>query len=506
MNILFTSLILFFPFLTQNSWGEENTEGTQYPGTYRTPEQTSGEYQRPLTDKERIEALDYTPTGLIQRTKREECAKSEERQSACLGEKAKAFGEYSDALIERVGQSFSIFAGQLGGGATASRDYCAHIAQLTTVVSQGLQLSEQQGIAPTLNPHNAQKEALYKQARVHRTRGRTAGIETIGWGATTSCYTAMAFRPGQQAHKTTYLKIGASAFLTYFYNRQRGQHRQYANIVNDIANALPGQGDCNPITERDCYCAQEETAQDPKYCLPPHGKKKAPPKGSIAISCVNAQFQFDPNCDCTSNSTCADQTFRPLFQFPEFSSNTPSAQSLYYAKELANGRYNNASLGNSALGQRAFKKALRAMDKNISVENKPLTESQKKTARLLTQSGIPKRMASELSRIALTPQGRSLTGGPNQKAIAHVKTIRRPPTLSMKDPFRKKSTHKNTQDILFPRPKKKEPHKYKDEVIQFATQAENKASVSKDRSKSVFETISYRYQNTGWKKLEFKMP
>ena len=502
MKILFTSLILFLPLFMLNSWGAENTVGT-----YRTPEQKSGEYQRPLTEQEQIKAMDFQHTGLIQRTREAECAKSKKRQSACLGEQAKVFRGYSDAIIEKVGQSFSLFAGQLGNENTKGKtDYCSYIAQLTTIISQGLQFRGQEAIGSRLGPKSAQKESLYKQARAHRTRARTAQVERLGWGATTGCYATMAFRPGVQSNKKTYLKMGASAFLTYFYNRQRNQHHQYANIVNNIANALPGPGDCNPITEQNCYCAQEETAQDPQYCLPFHGKKKGLPQGTVAVTCVNAQFEFDPHCNCASNGTCADQAFRPLFQFPEFSSNTVAGKSLHHVKELANGRFNKAALAHSAFGQGAFKKALSAIDKNIAVENKPLTESQKKTARLLTQSGLPKRMAAELSRTAL-PQGHSPTA--NKQAKLHRKTThryRRVPTLSMKDPFRKKSRRKSKQNIPFPTFKKKGRPKYKDEVIQFASEAEKKASVSKDRSKSIFETISYRYQNTGLEKLEFKTP
>lgn len=525
MKIIFTSLIIFTLFRPSVSPATGNPGEIENLGTYRTPDQKSGEYQRPLTDEERVKALDFQHAGLIQRTMEAECAKSKERMAACSGKRSAVFGESQDKIVQVVSQMFSLFMGQVGGGKIKSGKKpkkkgggqsdkkksdekevpCGHIPPGTTLVAQAMQSAGQDAIGSRLDQKVAQKEVLYKQSRTHRVRVRAATVETIGWGGTASCYIAFSASPfGLHVDKGTYLKIGAAAFLSFFYNRQRTQHKKYANIVKDIANALPGSGDCNPITERDCYCAQAETADDPQYCFPANNRSNGLPPGTVAVSCVDAQLQFDPSCNCASSGTCADQTFRPLFTLPGFSAQTTAGQSLRHVRELVNGQFNSAQLGNSALGQGAFKKALRLMDQNIPVENQPLTKSQKKTARILIRSGIPKRLAAQLAKAPLTSKGRALMARFKRRIIPDMKTA--VGHLSMKDPFRKKSTRKRKQEFPSHLFKKQGRNKYKNEVIQFAKRAESKASISKDRNKSVFETISYRYQNTGWEKLEFNTP
>ena len=519
--IFFSGAIFYLQAIARPSTEENNPQG---PNDYRAPDAKSGEYQRPLSDEERVKAIEFQHGGLLQRTLKEECGKSKERQAACDGKEATVFGN-KDELVKVVSRMYSLFMGQLGNGqitsakggdgAEAIKDPCGYIPIGITLVAQTTQVAQQNNIgAQASNSGVAQKEYLYKQARTHRARAKTAIIETAGWGATAGCYvTFAASKFGFQVNKSTYLKMGSAAFLSFFYNHQRIRHNKYADMVNDIANALPGKGDCNPVTERSCYCAQKETVNDPQYCLPTTGNsnRKLPP-GTTSIHCANAQMMSDPDCHCSTSGSCANQNFQQLFSIPEFSTQNTAGKLLRNAGHLANGQFNPMLLGSTPFGQGAFKRAFRSMDQKVPAIDKPLTEDQKKMAKTLMKSGIGKRLAVQMAQNAsLSSHGKKLmdrlgqqSSLPNIEAIAD-----RIPHLSYNDPFRKKNPpRRGHQGAGFPhslKKKKREPQ-YHDEIIQFAQEAQNKASVSQNRGQNIFELVSHRYQNGGWEKLEFKMP
>ncbi|MCY4645051.1 MAG: hypothetical protein OXB88_10575 [Bacteriovoracales bacterium] len=520
-------MILFFTLtLSQAAFGMDVTKNPEGPGNYRTPDQRSGEYQRPLSDQERIEALEFEHPGLFKRIREKECSKSKERERVCRGEKAHAFGESEDELLKTAAQMASMILGPAGGSFSARKkkttgessdkkmtDFCAYIPMLGTVWAKGMQQREQRVIREGLSAKNlSQKEIFYKQAATHRARSKTAVKEAQGWTLATACYaTVIATKFGfTNANNMTYVKMGGSAFLAYFYNRLKGNHDKYADIVKEIGDALPGKGDCNPITERDCYCAQIETVKDTKYCLPVNDPRPTLPPGMASVDCVDSKMQLDPSCDCTSSGTCADQSFNQLFNYPEFASSTIPGRLLSDFKNLANGRLNPNLLGGSFLGQRAFKRALDMADKNIDSDDRPLSEEQKKRASVLMKAGIPKRLAAQMSKLSPFPGADSFLArfkspGKSKRKGTRVKPS---PRIAVKDPFRKKarSSNRSNDPLAFLKKKKGRGPQNNDDIIRFAQKAQNKAGVSWKKEGNVFEQISHRYQNSGWERLEFDMP
>ena len=474
------------------------------------------EYQRPLTDQEKKETQNFQHSGLIQRAMEEECAKNEANKAACSGKKATAFGGSQDNLIRTAGQAFSLFMGQLGdissskknSGLDPSNDYCGMIPPAITVVAQTTQIGRQNHIGANAPGHSAQKEYLYKQSRAHRARAKTTSIEIAGWGTTTACYIGLsAAKFGFQVNKSTYLRMGAAAFLTYFYQRQKKNHNKYADIVKNIADSLPGKGDCNPITERDCYCAQPETSEDPQYCLAPGTAPKNLPLGAVAVSCVNANMQADPNCHCRSKNSCADVRFRPLFNIPAFSHQTTAGKMMRDLARLPNGRFYPAQLAQSSLGQGAFRRALGEIDKNIPENDGALSKKQKSMAALFRKSGIPRRLAAQMARSPISSRGRGFVARLKQQTPSHSRTpISAIPAVSDKTSLRKKAaSSKKSNPFAFLKKKQRSPQN-QDDIIRFSQEAQSKSSISHKRGANIFQLISHRYQNGGWEKLEFDMP
>ena len=467
------------------------------------------------------------------------CGESKEAKRACAGEEATAFGRTPDALVKVAGQMYAMFMGPMAGGGgkissseTASTsgvptegangvemeaaveakddsmtDYCGYIPVFTTIGARVTQSHQHQMIGTQAKSQGGsqQREYLYKTARTHRSRAKTAGIETLGWMGATTCYTGIAAAKYQfKVNRGTLVKMGAAAFLTYFYNLQRKNHKKYADITKKIADSLPGKGDCNPITEKDCYCAQEETANDSKYCLPPGQEALA--NGMLKVSCVDAQMRPDPNCDCATDGTCADQNFRQLLSMPDFAPQTTGGKVIQDTSRLANGQFNPSRVNDSAIGQGAFKRALRLADKNLPTEHGPLlNQAQKETAQALMQAGIPKRLANRMARVPVSGQGKKFAAKLRKGLPPSIKTKASPaPRFFPRRPFAKKAKRNPSAQLPFQQKAKKDAA-YDNEVIQFAQKAQDQASISQ-RKENLFKLISHRYQNSGWNRVEFDMP
>lgn len=509
---------------------EENT------GEYIPRVGNQGEYNRQLTDEEAIIANDFVHSGKIQRELEEACNADGDTRAACDGEEANAFGETGDLVFQTAAQMYSLFGLSGNGTITASdsyketiktdgvdgkkldademkeqteqADYCQYIPPGVSILAQGHQAMANNNIKSDVAQGQeavAQREFLYKKERVHKERAKTASIEAAGWGSTAVCYIALtASTPFglTDASGGTYFKIGAATFLTSFFYKRMKNNEKYAKKVKAIADALPGKGDCNPITERECYCSQEETSQDPQYCIPQIAGAPPAPPGFTRGPCINQNGQLDQACQCESSNTCLSQRFEPLFG-GSFGNIGGAGSLITPARNLFRGRLQSGSLGGTIDQQQAFsKKALQDIDKKIDTAGLKLNDRQKRQAALLRNAGIPRRLAARLAATPASSRGLQLAKqsaistmapevasseyGATRNVFANKKTNKR---VARVNPFKSNRRSGQNKDVL--------------NFANQATKAQNRAIINRDRGKNVFEIITYRYQKSGWEKLDY---
>ena len=476
----------------------------------------------PLSDQERIQILDFTHKGLIQRSKKAACNENPENQRACNQEDPKTMG-LPPGIIQAATQALAAFS-LMGGGKIIKRtksetgeetgeeyqDYCQYGAQIATAYSAMEQRTRQKAIGkPDAEVDSDQKRLLYQIARTHQDRAGTAGIERLGWGATTACYVGYASMLGPGSlNPGTYVKMAYSSFLATYFHMKKNNHEEYADRVRDIANALPGAGDCNPITEIDCYCAQEDSPDYAKYCLPippPRPKAHPLPPGARSTACLSKskkEFAQDPACDCVAQNNCADQDLAPLFAMKAFSRQTTTGQSMKTLANLAKGSYHPAQLKNSTLGQNAFKNAMLLADKNLPALKGPFNDKEKKMAQELISAGVPKKLAGSLAQASSTPLLKNSITRSRLLKNEKRKTQRfRKSSPIGKNIFNRKRKQASTDNPFLNKFKKPNQN---NELIKYSDQAQGKASISVNREQNIFHLISHRYRNSGWEKLDYQ--
>ncbi len=291
-----------------------------------------------FTDDEKEIVDNYLHEGYIQRSYDEKCKENTETYKACLGQDVDPkFLGMKSSMVKALSKAYSMIIVAGAGGdlettkdnenltsdkngeaeATSGKkeeevdntDYCKYIAAGTEAVTLvQTQMSQSDLNKLPTNQETFQKDQLYKAAENHNNRAKTAKIQTGGWGATTACYGAMIARPGISATSwSNLLKLGAAGLLTTFFYNEIGAHEKYRDKVKEIADGLPGKGDCNPVTQIDCYCAQEETKNDPKYCMGPTANYVM--EKDLPTVCLDDSLEADPSCRCLSTNSCYDKMF-----------------------------------------------------------------------------------------------------------------------------------------------------------------------------------------------------
>jgi hypothetical protein len=517
-----------------------------------------------LTDSDRHLSETFIHEGLTQRTKEELCNADADTKKACMGMEAeKKFLGLSPTLIQGVAKAYTMIIGSggLGNGfetdATATdsnsadsasgtdttgdtaatetettpdtenpeadsdsgeaKDYCRYIPVATETVATFQQTSEQQNLQnlPT-NQASAQKEALYKVEQSHRSRADTSKIQRTGWMGSTGCYAAYmatGFQGVSKTSKSNLLKLGASALLWKFFDSQVGAHKDYADRVRNVADKLPGTGDCNPITDVNCYCAQEETMYDPKYCREIYNKNKIA-STSIAVSCIDDKMKADPACKCKASNTCFDQQFMTNVSGFNFG-NMAEKGAISPFMSMTNGELKNGKLSNASSKQFAIvNKALKDSSTKLGNLDKPLTKSQKEEAKALIDAfGLSKNLASHIAskpvNSSVTKAVSKLSSGSTNKAYRKSNykghkgnTGKKVLRFSGGGGINKASKSSGSNPFSV---KKRRSKKSSGKILKYAQRAqESAAQITKNKDRPIFDIISRRYQVSGWRRLELK--
>lgn len=500
-----------------------------------------------LTDQEKELSENYVHQGLANSIIKEKCVG--DMEDACDGGEAKTkFMGVDSEMISLAARMYATF-GAISGGFKLEKkavkesspkdtekdsskksdeeneatDYCKYIPAATEGVSTIQQMAENNNIKTMVetSASTAQANSLLAAAKAHDARAKMAQIQAAGWFGGAACYVTMGAMGKVEVKSKNYvIKLGAATFLGMFYQNEVKANKDYATKVRAIANSLPKKGDCNPVTDRLCYCSQESTKNDPTYCTGTSSNTTKVAADSYKVACTNNELKIDAQCSCLKTNTCMD-SFLDSATDGALSLGINNASNPYNGiRSLARGEMlGGNSLSDSAYGKMAaiakdgLKKAAMEMD-SLDLNKKQIADS-----KLLEANGIPSGAARALAShsptnaelnsamaslggasgaiTAVSPEGKSnvlqFSGG-GGLGIGGKKATN--DSSSAEDLF-KKLTGNN----------KKSGPGDQTNLVRFAELAEENAKKTGQIRKAdtpLFEIISMKYQTTGRRLLEVK--
>lgn len=493
-----------------------------------------------LNDQDKYVSENYIHDKYLERQKREACGQGEkgdeDLKKICAGM------DVGNQNIKFIARAYGMIVGMLPGDGDGNftkgvenpdgskkmvgegdeakqeqekkKDYCRFIAVGTEMVAQFQQQATQQEMSSVpVKKETAQKESMYRAARSHESRAKNAEYQTVGWGATTVCYGYMAassLATGGTVGMMGWVKVGMAGLMTGFYMSEAKKHSDAADKVRAIAKKLGGAGDCNPITDKNCYCAQPETMNDVKHCMPQIRKRQIA-ANSVQVACMDNRMNPDPKCNCVTTDTCYDKEFVNNISGLDFGAGFNQGVTGPLRK-IARGELGQGNVTGSAVSQAALAKQAMRKIKPIPF-NKNLNKAQRAEALALTKQGIPASVAGKIASINVPKSAlrgvRNRLG--NVKYASYGKSAYsgkgRSKVLSFSGGGdglngRRKKSGSSVNFNKFLKKRKKGPKGGK--VLSFREKASRSGSaqISKDSSRSVFDIVSRRYMISGLRRLE----
>ena len=475
-----------------------------------------------LTDQERHRSQTYVNEALGNKIVKEECAKLEDPR-ACQGRGGgfKMLGVDS-TMISVVGKAYAtVMGGMYKGGLELSEeaakeaeeknkdDYCVLIGAGAEAVGLAMQQLSGKTISAPTGGATEQKKALYKAARSHRDRAKTATIQAAGWGGTSACYGYMMTYGGASIKsKTNILKMAAAGLLTAFYFKERGAQNKYSDQVKGIADKLPNPGDCNPVTETDCYCSLKANRNDPEHCVPYLHKKKLSSGSILRVACVNDRLKADPNCQCAATDSCLDKTLKNEFVTSGGGSGFVRAPIGKEVTSLVRGELRGGSLSSSALGKNA---GVNAFFRKYKDKIPPVTSldaaGERKASRLAEDFGLsaglarhllaapnPPGLSAAMAKFSGASSGKEGAGAdniPSRKGSGQV--VRFQGGDGLKGRRRRKDSSSGFDFNKYLKAKRKKNSPKRGRILEFNRRAVSSAGLDKNPEKNIFRIISKRY-------------
>lgn len=440
-------------------------------------------------------------------------AKADDKKTDASADKKESAPEPKDKSADSAGKDG---AGKDGKGESEkANDYCKYIPAATEGIATFTQMNTTKELSTQIgNGETAQKDGLLKAAKSHDSRAKMAQVQAMGWFGGAACYGVNAGMGNFATDKNLIIKLGAAVLLGSFYQSEVSANKDYADKTRKIADSLPGKGDCNPITDKLCYCAQPETQNDPQYCLPQlHNKTIA--GDSYRIACTDDRMKIDPTCTCDSRNACFDKFLEAQSQgaldFGFGSGGSPFKSIRSFARgELEGGSLNSKAFDRSSA---IAKKALRELGSRVPAG--PLSPAQKAVADLYVKRGLPANVAALMAQNqpsqAATNAAMSKLEGSTGGMVAVAEPGQRPSNvldfsggggLGTSGEINKK----NDSDDLAAKLKLGGKTNPNSKILQFAQRAQEQADktgqIRREDDRPLFEIISLRYQLTGRKLLE----
>lgn len=488
------------------------------------PDKTEAEYD--LTDQARFESKVFIHEGLSNRTMEEKCEELDD-PNACQGRGKTKFLGVDSTIVQTVAKAYSIIGGMMGmsgdafdfeleeknaDGEKSQKNYCTMIPAAGEMIAMFSQQTAQNALkAQPQTQETQQKETLYRAARSHDARAKSAKIQGVVWGATTACYAAYMAAGGIVINWKVIAQAGAAAFLTAFWLNEAKQQEKYASEIKRIASELPGRGDCNPHTQLNCYCSQKETMYDPVHCVP-ELHKRAIANDSFRVPCADKNLKPDASCDCISRDACFDQEFFSDMSAPGFVQFAKSSTGKNVGK-LMRGELTSGALSGATTGNSATRKLLSDLASKVD-DNPSLNKDGLNVADQFEKAGIPKPIARLIASRPTTSSAKTRVAGlsadmnQSRQKFNVAKTSKGTGVLRFNSATGKIGANKKKSDTnynsLFGKFKKKKNSGKRNSVLKFAQKAESQAQISKNKDRPLFEIISRRYQVSGWRRLEIQ--
>ena len=436
------------------------------------------------------------------------------------------FGKNGDMMVEMAAQMLQtlvpMLAGAQGGagsiktkpgkgkdGGDSRDDMCIYIpiaGRMAAQITQ--QVGESDIMSQPVATENQQKETYYRMADLHGTRKRTANMEGGVFAATGGCYIAQ-LTTGAKFNLNIGVKLGAAAFLSSFYFIKGNRHKRAEEFYRNRGDKWKyARGQCNPITERACYCSVKPERKSEELCKPPEYRNKVG-KGPF-VSCVDANLKEDAECKCAENNTCFSQKLAHMAFKGGFGSAFMDMTGMKGLNGMYNGRYDEgALLGTSSQINARAKKVLKEMAKKMKGPMPPLTSAQKKMAKELFEMGYPARIAAGMAKLPSSKKGRDRLGlagltrkgifrsakrsvGSRRKARARYGKSKSLNQIGKKNKRRKGFSNGRLSGST-------------SKVLKFAERASRNATqIEMDEGKPIFEIISHRYRKSGRRRLELE--
>jgi hypothetical protein len=376
----------------------------------------------------------------------------------------------------------------------------------TETVSGVMQQMNAQALSvETRSNEAAQKETILKAAKSHEERSKGSQIQAVGWGSTAACYGVMA-ATGTSMNAAWWIKIGAATFLGAFYYKDSQDNKEYAEKTRAIANTLPGKGDCNPVTDKACYCSQPETEMDSTYCYEQlHQKKLA--QLSARVTCIDSNLKSDPSCSCEKSNTCFEKLM--INQDVNNTLGFGSVGSQFSPiKKLTNGEASSGVLNGSAYNQYAAiaKKLLADKSGSLKGPNLNLSKAEREMASIYQEAGMPGNIAAHIATSAVSQaamnQAMAKVNGMTSSLpkIGGLEQVYKNRVVDFSGGAGLKNAKQNgskddLKGLINNLSGKKQTPTQNGKVLVFAEKAQSQNQITKSDS-NLFEIISNRYMNS----------
>lgn len=423
----------------------------------------------------------------------------------------KMFGSEGDKVASTNGEKVPKTEGENAQADKKEKptDYCKYIP----TVSEGYAAFAQKNTVEGLSNggETSQKEQLLKAAKSHDGRAEQAQVQAIGWYGGAACYAVNAGLGTFAIDKNLIIKIAAATFLGTVYQSEVAANKEYAQKTRDIAESLPGVGDCNPVTENECYCATPAYANDPTHCKAQIAKRNAP-SAFTRVACTDNTLKIDPSCACEKTNTCFDKFLENQgaanLQLGVGYGNSPFKS----VGSLAKGKLEGGTLNGSAYaGTSAIaKKALKEFGSKIPGNNNPLNLNQKGVADAFASKGIP---ASVARLMAQNSPPQSAINSAMAKTSGFSNGAYELASVSKNNVVDfsggnglgiggRKNEKKNGVDDFLGKLNTGKAAASNSKVLEFAQKAQAQAPQITKSDRPIFEIISLRYQTSGRRLLE----
>jgi hypothetical protein len=488
-----------------------------------------------LTDQEKDTAENYLHSGLEQDAYMEKCVNEDKSiKTECLNTE-QAFDEDStlggiERMMPVVQQAYSMFAlipganqikyiqkakkpGDPKPADKSGTDYCGYIPAGVEMAATTMAQIKNQSIEANITDPNTplqskQAESFYSMASVQENLAKTSNVQAYGWGATAACYTSLMAFSVIVPNTGAIVKASASTLLTIFYGKKVKAHKERAAAYKKLGDEFPKAGECNPFSNTSCFCLEPTSkVSDPvnfqKYCVPNQFHSDA----TNAVSCVTKDFKADPICSCKSRGTCMQAKLASvgynLGLEPTAMNNILKAVKPF-STGFSNGSLEGITSKNLAYAKRQLEKI---KPTKVAFKNK----KEKDLAKELIKLGVPKFGAAKLA----TTQGTNGLPASFNNSFGKSYRVRPPvsknPSKSNKAQYAEGGSARRTykkSSSRFKRSSRGGSGSSAIEIEDFASRAEKSAMnnmISKDKSRPIFEIITYRYKTSAWREFKDQM-